>query len=101
MLDRLTKINIYVLSRPAAIAIGFAIFTLVVATDYLTPYELNLTPFYLFVILLVTWNCGWRWGLAFSIISCVVTLVMGNLYGRSLSASGSEFSRKCLRRRTK
>ena len=95
MLDRLTKINIYVLSRPAAIAIGFAIFTLVVATDYLTPYELNLTPFYLFVILLVTWR------LAFSIISCVVTLVMGNLYGRSLSASGSEFSRKCLRRRTK
>ncbi len=85
MLDRLTKINIYVLSRPVAIVAGFAIFALVVATDYLTPYELNLTPFYLFVILLVTWNCGWRWGLGFSILSCAVTLVIGSWVGNQYS----------------
>lgn len=85
MLDRLTKINIYVLSRPVAITIGSVIFTLVAATDYLTPYELNLTAFYLFVILLVTWNCGWRWGLGFSVLSFGIPLVMGSLVGNPYS----------------
>ena len=34
MLDKLARINIYVLSPPAALVIGFAIFILVVVTDY-------------------------------------------------------------------
>jgi diguanylate cyclase (GGDEF)-like protein len=81
MLDRLTRINIYTLSRPAAVVIGVATFTLVVAADYLTTYELSLTPFYLFVILLVTWNCGWKWGLGFAFLSFAAPIVIGNLVG--------------------
>ena len=81
MFNRLTGINIYVLSRAAALAIGFAIFILVVITDYLTTYELSLTPFYLFTVLLVTWNCGWRWGLAFALLSFAAPVVIGIALG--------------------
>jgi len=71
MLNKLTRINIYGLGGRAALVIGFVLFIAIVATDYLTPYELNLTPFYLFVVLLVTWNSGWQWGLGFSVL-CIV-----------------------------
>jgi diguanylate cyclase (GGDEF)-like protein len=81
MIHWLTRINIYVLSRPLALGIGFASFMLVVAADYLTTYELGFTPFYLFVVLLVTWNCGWRWGLGFAAMSFAVPIVIGNQLG--------------------
>ena len=81
MLGRLTRINIFVLSRPAALGLGFAIFILVVATDNLTTYELSLSPFYLFVVLLVTWNCGWKWGLGFAVLSFVSQVANGYLTG--------------------
>lgn len=77
MLRKLSRINIYVLGERAALAIGFAIFVATVATDYLTTYELSLTPFYLFVVLLVTWNSGWRWGLGFSVLAFVVAVTLG------------------------
>jgi diguanylate cyclase (GGDEF)-like protein len=81
MLDWLARINIYVLSRPLALGVGVASFILVVAADYLTTYELSLTPFYLFVVLLVTWNCGWKWGLLFAAMSFAVPIVIGNQLG--------------------
>jgi diguanylate cyclase (GGDEF)-like protein len=81
MLDRLTRINIYVLSQPKALVIGFVTFILVVAADYLTTYELSLAPFYLFVIVIVTWNCGARWGLVFSLLSFAAQIKIGILTG--------------------
>ena len=71
MLSKLTRIDIYGVGSQAALVIGFLLFLAIVVTDYLTPYAVNLTPFYLFVVLLVTWNSGWQWGLGFSVLSIV------------------------------
>jgi diguanylate cyclase (GGDEF)-like protein len=71
----------FVLSPPAAIALGFTLYVLIIATDYVTTYELSLTPFYLFVVLLVTWNCGWKWGLTFATASFAGPIIIGNLDG--------------------
>ena len=85
MLDRLTRINVFVLGRMAALILGLALFIFIVITDYITTYELSLSPFYLFVILLVTWNCGWQWGLVFSALSFGAPLVIGNIEGSPYS----------------
>jgi len=85
MPNRLSRINVFVLSRLAALVLGFALFIFIVITDYITTYELSLSPFYLFVILLVTWNCGWQWGLVFSALSFGAPLVIGNIEGSPYS----------------
>ena len=54
----LTRVNIFVLAPRVALTLGVLLFVLIVFTDYVSSYELSLTPFYLFVVLLVTWNCG-------------------------------------------
>ncbi len=81
VLRKFTGINIYVLTRPAAFVIAVALLLLIVVTDYMTTYELSLTPFYLFVVLLVTWNCGWRWGMGFALLSFAAPIVIGFLVG--------------------
>src|SRR4051795_4862884 len=78
-------VNFYVLGRPAALALGFALYVLIVITDYLTTYELTLSPFYLFVILVVTWNCGLLWGLVFCILSFGAPLIIGDFEGSPYS----------------
>ncbi len=79
------KLDIYVLSRPVALVVAAAIFVAVVVGDYLTTYELNLTPFYLFIVLLVTWNCGWRWGVGFAALSFSAQLSIDYLSGHPYS----------------
>jgi diguanylate cyclase (GGDEF)-like protein len=51
----------------------------VVAVDYVTTYELGFTSIYLFIVLLVTWNCGWEWGLAFVVMSFAAQVEIGDL----------------------
>ena len=79
------RLNFFVLSPGAALAMGSALYILIVITDYVTTYELTLTPFYLFVVLLVTWNCGWRWGLAFCALSFGAPLLIGGMEGSPYS----------------
>jgi hypothetical protein len=56
----LTRVNIFVLAPRVALTLGVLLFVLIVFADYVSSYELSLTPFYLFVVLLVTWNCVLR-----------------------------------------
>ena len=85
MLERLLRINIYSLDWRVALAMGFALLAATIFTDYITTYELSLTPFYLFIVLLVTWNCGWKLGLLFAFISFVAPLVIGQWVGNPYS----------------
>ena len=64
----LTRLNIFVLGPRVALTLGVLLFVLIVFADYISSYELSLTPFYLFVVLLVTWNCGTTAGFVFSVL---------------------------------
>ena len=81
MFQRQIRPNFFVLSPVVALTVGAALYMLIVVTDYVTTYELTLTPFYLFVVLLVTWNCGWRWGLCFCVLSFGAPLIIGGIEG--------------------
>ena len=81
MFGGLTGIDIRFLGRNATLAIGFALFAVVTAVDYITTFELALTPFYLFVVLLLTWNCGWKWGFFFCCLSVAAGFAVGLLTG--------------------
>lgn len=85
MPHRPTRVNFFVLSPRVALALGCALYILIVITDYLTTYELTLSPFYLFVILLVTWSCGWAWGLCFCVLSFGAPLIIGDFEGSPYS----------------
>lgn len=85
MLRSPAKVNFYVLGRPTALALGAGLYVLIVIADYLTTYELTLSPFYLFVILLITWNCGLAWGLVFCILSFAAPLAIGDFEGSPYS----------------
>jgi diguanylate cyclase (GGDEF)-like protein len=61
--------------------IGAVAFALTAAADYATSYELNLAALYLLVVLVVTWNCGWRWGTAFAITSLATQTFFGLYQG--------------------
>jgi diguanylate cyclase (GGDEF)-like protein len=77
VIDLFSKINIYTLSRPTALIIATIVLAAVVTVDYITSFELSLSAFYLLGILIVSWNCGWRWGIAFAVISFMAQLEMG------------------------
>ncbi|MEO7727309.1 MAG: hypothetical protein ABIS45_08655, partial [Burkholderiales bacterium] len=85
MLDRLLRINIFALDWRVALVIGFVLFGATVLTDFITSYELSMTPFYLFIVLLVTWNCGWKLGLVFAVISFAAPMIIGELDGTPFS----------------
>ena len=82
----LRGLNIFELPRPAALAGGAALFLMAVIVDYATTYELTMTTFYMFVVLMVTWNCRWKWGLAFAVSSFAVPVVIGSLTGHPYSS---------------
>ena len=77
----LTRVNIFVLGPRVALTLGVLLFVLIVFADYISSYELSLTPFYLFVVLLVTWNCGTTAGFVFSVLAFITPLIMGIEFG--------------------
>ena len=81
----LTRLNIFVLGPRAALVLGVLLFLSIVVADYVTSYELSLTPFYLFVVLLVTWNCGSTAGFVFSVLAFVTPLIIGIEFGNPYS----------------
>ena len=85
MFGGFARTNIKALARSATLAIGFALFAAVVVIDYVTSYELALTPFYLFVVLLITWGCGWKWGFFFCCLALAAGLAVGVLSGHPYS----------------
>ena len=53
----------------------------VVTADYVTPYQLNLSAFYLMVILLASWLGGRAWGIGYSISCSFLQIEVSRLIG--------------------
>jgi len=64
-----SSMNVLHLKHRDALVLGIAMFLGVFALDRLTSDEFSLTAFYLLPVLLISWNCGRSWGLAFAILS--------------------------------
>lgn len=65
---------------PALIALG-----IIVCADFLTSYEYSLSPFYVLVILAVSWLCGLWWGALFAFLSVYSQIQIGLLVGHRFS----------------
>ena len=65
---------------PACVALGS-----IVTADFLTSYEYSLSPFYVLVILTVSWFCGVWWGALFAFLSVYSQIQIGLLVGHRFS----------------
>lgn len=70
---------------------------LICELDWLTTYELSVNPFYLLVVIFVTWRCGWKWGLAFALTALANQIAIGLVIGNPFSSS-VYFVAACLER---
>ncbi len=74
----LKKIDrLFTLDRNVALAIACAMFGVLATTDYRTSYEISLSTFYLLIVLLVSWNCGIRWGIFFAVLGFLAQTTVG------------------------
>jgi diguanylate cyclase (GGDEF)-like protein len=64
-----SSMNVLHLKHRDALVLGIATFLGVFALDRLTSDEFSLTALYLLPVLLIGWNSGRSWGLAFAILS--------------------------------
>ena len=62
--------------RPLALAIACAAYALVVASDY-SSTELSVAPFYLLLVLYVSWTCGRVWGVFFAVLCATTEISLG------------------------
>jgi len=60
-------------------------FALIGVIDWMTSYELSLHPFYLLLVMLVAWRCGWKWGLAFAVAAFINQMAIGLVAGHPFS----------------
>lgn len=61
--------KIYDLGKSWTLAASVLFFVIVAVLNDLTHHQLGLSPFYLFVVLVVSWNCGRPWGILFAILA--------------------------------
>ena len=73
------------LSRSQALLLGVASLVVISIADWVTTYELSLNPLYLLVVIFVTWRAGWRWGLAFALVSIADQVAIGLIGGHAYS----------------
>jgi signal transduction histidine kinase len=73
------------LAKPVLVGLTFVIVAGVAAVDFLTGYEISCTVFYLVAIGLATWYVGASFGTLVSIISALVTTIIGLLLGQHYS----------------
>lgn len=71
--------------KVVALALAFAALVGVIVLDYLTMYELSLSPLYVLVILAVSWYCGWWCGLLFVALSILSQTELGLIFGHRFS----------------
>lgn len=76
----------YRLARGPALALGFGLFLLTAIVDLTTTAELTLSPFYIGIILLVSWNVGPRYGCGFATLATMTEIVTGFYSGFPFSS---------------
>jgi diguanylate cyclase (GGDEF)-like protein len=75
-------------ARPNVLVILLAAlgaFAVVVTADYVTEYELSLSPLYILVTLAVSWFCGAWWGGLFACLSVFAQIELGLSMGHNFS----------------
>jgi diguanylate cyclase (GGDEF)-like protein len=65
--------------------IALCALAVVITADYLTSYELSLSPLYILVILPVSWFCGIWWGVLFACLSVFSQIEIGLAVGHNFS----------------
>lgn len=85
MFEKMRLFDVYALSNRVALPVAVVLFAWIAAVDWVTAYQYSLDPFYLILVGLVTWNCGWKWGLIFSIFSVINQALIGIVSGQSIS----------------
>ena len=71
--------------RAAVLVLGSIALAIVVTSDYLTSYELQLTALYMLVMLGVAWFCGPWWGALFACLSAYSQIQIGLATGTTFS----------------
>jgi diguanylate cyclase (GGDEF)-like protein len=61
--------KIYDLGRPWTLAGAMLFFLASTVLNNLTHHQMGFSPFYLFVVLVVSWNCGLYWGFLFAVLA--------------------------------
>ena len=79
--------RLYRLDAPLAVLVSAIALAVIGLLDYLTGAELSLATLYLLPILLVGWNCPFRWGLLFVALSVAVQVVLGLVQGYPFSSA--------------
>jgi diguanylate cyclase (GGDEF)-like protein len=87
MFEKIRLFDVYALSNRVALPVALVLFAWIATVDWITSYQYSLDPFYLILVGLVTWNCGWKWGLFFSIFSVINQTLIGMVSGQSISDS--------------
>ena len=71
--------------RAAVLVLGSIALAIVVTSEYLTSYELQLTALYMLVMLGVAWFCGPWWGALFACLSAYSQIQIGLATGTTFS----------------
>ncbi len=79
------------LSRNYHFAIGLLLTVLLGTIDYRTGYEFRMELFYLVPISYVTWFCGGRYGILFSILSVITIVYSDVMAGKKYTQFAVEF----------
>jgi len=81
VINRYRNFSIYRLERKPALALGSLLVGATGVLDFVTPVEISVTAFYLFGVLIVSWNCSRRWAFAFALIAFAVQFAFGLVQG--------------------
>ena len=87
MFEKIRSFDVYALRNRVALPGAFVLFAWIATVDWITSYQHTLDPFYLILVGLVAWNCGWKWGLFFSIFAVINQTLIGMVSGQSISNS--------------
>jgi diguanylate cyclase (GGDEF)-like protein len=71
--------------KPAVLIPAFLALGVIVTADFFTSYEYSISPFYVLVILAVSWFCGVWWGATFAFLSVFSQIQIGLLVGHRFS----------------
>jgi diguanylate cyclase (GGDEF)-like protein len=79
MLNQITR------SKPVALTIATLLTLVVAVLDYVAGPEMILAAYYTFPILLAAWTCGFRWGVAFSLVAYLIIIATAANVGHPFS----------------
>jgi diguanylate cyclase (GGDEF)-like protein len=72
---------LHTLGYQRGLLMALSLLVVTAAIDIATSSELSVAAIYVFPILMATWNCGARWGLAFALVASATQVAIGPITG--------------------